>query len=132
MQSNKNKLINCIYSVGKTSLMQQYIQSNFSSQYKATIGAEFLSKEIIIGDKIVSMQIWDTAGQEKYQSVQGVFYRGSDGCILVYDITSIDSFQSLKRWKEEFINQSNTTNTETFPFVLLGNKSDLASERKVS
>ena len=107
------------------------MQSNFSNQYKATIGAEFLSKEILLGDKVVSMQIWDTAGQEKYQSVQGVFYRGSDGCVLVYDITSVESFQSLRKWKEEFLNGANISNPETFPFVLVGNKADMVTERKV-
>ena len=111
--------------------MQQYVQSNFSSHYKATIGAEFLSKEIVIGDKVVTMQIWDTAGQEKYQSVQGVFYRGSDGCVLVYDITNIESFQGLKKWKDEFLSAANITNPDSFPFVLVGNKSDLLAERKV-
>ncbi len=119
-------------SVGKTSLMQRYVKSNFSNQYKATIGAEFLSKEIVVDDKVVTMQIWDTAGQEKYQSVQGVFYRGSDGCVLVYDITNIESFQSLKKWKEEFLNAANVPDPDTFPFVLVGNKSDMIAERKVS
>ena len=78
------------------------------------------------------MQIWDTAGQEKYQSVQGVFYRGADGCVLVYDITNIESFQGLRKWKEEFLNGSNVSNPETFPFVLIGNKADLITERKVT
>ena len=109
----------------------RYVQNNFSTQYKATIGAEFLSKEILTGDKIVSMQIWDTAGQEKYQSVQGVFYRGADGCVLVYDITNIESFQGLRKWKEEFLNGANVSNPETFPFVLIGNKADMVTERKV-
>lgn len=112
--------------------MCRYVQSNFSTQYKATIGAEFLSKEIIAKDKTISMQIWDTAGQEKYQSVQGVFYRGSDGCILVYDITSVESFQSLKKWKEEFLNAANVNSPEQFPFILLGNKADMLTERKVA
>eukprot|EP00831_Metopus_contortus_P033548 TRINITY_DN2687_c0_g1_i5.p1 TRINITY_DN2687_c0_g1~~TRINITY_DN2687_c0_g1_i5.p1 ORF type:complete len:256 (+),score=46.33 TRINITY_DN2687_c0_g1_i5:49-816(+) len=119
-------------SVGKTSLMQQYVQSIFSTQYKATIGAEFLSKEVIIDDKQVSMQIWDTAGQEKYQSVQRVFYRGADACIIVYDITNIQSFANIKRWKEEFLNAANVSNPEGFPLALIGNKSDLITERKIA
>ena len=77
------------------------------------------------------MQIWDTAGQEKYQSVQGVFYRGADGCVLVYDITNTESFQSLKKWKEEFLNAANIS-SENFPFIIVGNKSDLITERKVN
>ena len=75
------------------------------------------------------MQIWDTAGQEKYQSVQTVFYRGSDACIIVYDITNVRSFQDINKWKEEFINTASTDSS--FPIVVVGNKLDLAGERKV-
>lgn len=49
--------------VGKTSLMNQYVNQKFSTQYKATIGADFLTKEVVIDDRVVTMQIWDTAGQ---------------------------------------------------------------------
>ncbi len=85
----------------------------------------------MLGDRLVSMQMWDTAGQEKYQSVQRVFYRGSDACVLTYDITDIKSFQNLPRWKEEFINACTISAPDKFPLVLLGNKSDLSTERKV-
>ena len=111
--------------------MQQYIQNTFSTQYKATIGAEFLSKEIIMDDRLVTMQIWDTAGQEKYQSVQRVFYRGTDGCIITYDITNPASFNDVPKWKEEFFNSANLSGVENFPLILIGNKADLAAERKV-
>eukprot|EP00826_Nyctotherus_ovalis_P000750 TRINITY_DN1002_c0_g2_i13.p2 TRINITY_DN1002_c0_g2~~TRINITY_DN1002_c0_g2_i13.p2 ORF type:complete len:189 (+),score=60.24 TRINITY_DN1002_c0_g2_i13:73-639(+) len=118
-------------SVGKTSLMRQYVQNAFISQYKATIGADFLSKEVISNDKLVMMQIWDTAGQEKFQSVQGVFYKGADACMLVFDLTSPGSFQALPKWKDEFIFHANPS-TSSFPFILVGNKVDLADERKVA
>ncbi len=78
------------------------------------------------------MQIWDTAGQERFQSVQGVFYKGSDACMLVYDITSASSFQGINKWKDEFLLHANVINPDTFPFVLIGNKSDLNGERKVA
>lgn len=64
--------------VGKTSLMNQYVNSKFNSQYKATIGADFLSKQVQVGARTVTMQIWDTAGQERFQSLGVAFYRG--GC----------------------------------------------------
>ncbi len=123
---------NSCYSVGKTSLMKQYVHNSFTPQYKATIGADFLSKEIISEEKLITMQIWDTAGQEKFQSVQGVFYKGSDACMLVFDLTSPPSFQNIHKWKEEFLLHSNTANPDTFPFVLVGNKADLAEERKIT
>ena len=111
--------------------MRQYIQNKFIPQYKATIGADFLSKEVICDDKLIMMQVWDTAGQEKFQSVQGVFYKGADACMLVFDITSPGSFQALGKWKDEFLAHANPT-TSSFPFILVGNKADLFEERKVS
>jgi len=86
--SNKNDY----ESVGKTSVMNRYSSGKFTGQYKATIGADFLSKEIFVSDQFgvrrpVTLQIWDTAGQERFQSLGNSFYRGSDACLLVYDIT---------------------------------------------
>ncbi len=78
------------------------------------------------------MQIWDTAGQEKFQSVQGVFYKGSDACMIVFDITSITSFQDINKWKEEFLMHVSSESPDVFPFVLIGNKADMVGERKVS
>ncbi len=104
---------------------------NFNPQYKATIGADFLTKEVIAQDRVVTMQIWDTAGQEKYQSVQGIFYKGADACMVVFDITSPSSFKDLHKWKDEFLTQASLSNPDAFPFVILGNKADLQSERKV-
>ena len=91
--------------VGKTSLMNQYVNRKFTNQYKATIGADFLTKEVMIEDKLVTMQIWDTAGQERFQSLGVAFYRGADACVLVYDVTNEKSFRQLDSWREEFLIQ---------------------------
>ena len=130
------------YSVGKTSLIKQYpffvsnrsryVTSSFSTQYKATIGTDFLTKDLIIENKHVSMQIWDTAGQEKFHSLQGVFYKGADGCLIVYDITDPDSFQGIEKWRAEFIEGAGINAVPNFPFLLLGNKSDLVADRRVA
>lgn len=85
--------------VGKTSLMNQYVNKKFTNQYKATIGADFLTKEVIVDDRVVTMQIWDTAGQERFQSLGVAFYRGADCCVLgtyevVYLVRSIFMFLS--------------------------------------
>lgn len=116
--------------VGKTSLMNQYVNKKFSKQYKATIGADFLTKEVMIDDKLVTMQIWDTAGQERFQSLGVAFYRGADSCVLVYDITDTKSFDSLAGWKEEFLVQAAPTQPDDFPFVCCGNKADLADSQR--
>lgn len=135
MASSKKHLLKVIIlgdsAVGKTSLMNRFVKQEFSQQYRATIGADFLSKEIMIDNKLVTLQIWDTAGQERFQSLGVAFYRGSDCCVLVYDITSSKSFDSLESWREEFLNQANPKNPESFPFVVLGNKVDKEPERRV-
>eukprot|EP00826_Nyctotherus_ovalis_P035345 TRINITY_DN3033_c0_g1_i10.p2 TRINITY_DN3033_c0_g1~~TRINITY_DN3033_c0_g1_i10.p2 ORF type:complete len:158 (-),score=42.19 TRINITY_DN3033_c0_g1_i10:174-647(-) len=111
--------------------MRRYVQNTFMTQYKATIGADFLSTELDCGGKPLIVQIWDTAGQEKFQSVQGVFYKGADACMLVFDLTNPRSFQALGKWKSEFLYQANPSRT-AFPFVLVGNKEDLENERQVT
>jgi len=105
--------------VGKTSLMNRFHSNKFTGQYKATIGADFLSKQVNVSTSSpqntninqqpgpgpvtpVTLTIWDTAGQERFQSLGKAFYRGSDVCILVYDVTDRMSFDGLKKWKEEF------------------------------
>lgn len=118
--------------VGKTSLMNQYVNQKFSNQYKATIGADFLTKEVMIDDRLVTLQIWDTAGQERFQSLGVAFYRGADCCVLVYDMTNQKSFDSLDSWRDEFLIQASPRDPDNFPFVVIGNKSDMESKRKVN
>ncbi|KAF9132496.1 Ras- protein Rab-7 [Mortierella sp. 14UC] len=119
--------------VGKTSLRNQFIHKRFTNAYKATIGADFITKEIELEDgKRVSLQIWDTAGQERFQSLGIAFYRGADACVLCYDVTNYLTFEHLARWRREFLNQAGIGDSNPdFPFVLLGNKIDI-DERVVS
>jgi len=119
--------------VGKTSLMNQYVHKSFSNQYKATIGADFLTKEVHLDDnQMVTLQIWDTAGQERFQSLGVAFYRGADSCVLVYDVTDQTSFEHLEGWKNEFLVHAAPKNGDKFPFVVLGNKADMTPKRQVS
>ncbi|KAF8567099.1 hypothetical protein P879_06941 [Paragonimus westermani] len=111
--------------VGKTSLMNQYVTRKFSNQYKATIGADFLTKETTVDDRVVTLQLWDTAGQERFQSLGVAFYRGADCCVLVYDVTMPNTFKTLDSWRDEFLIQASPRDPENFPFVVIGNKCDL-------
>ncbi|KAL8172423.1 hypothetical protein V2J09_024227 [Rumex salicifolius] len=112
--------------VGKTSLMNQYVHKRFSQQYKATIGADFVTKEVQIDDRLVTLQIWDTAGQERFQSLGVAFYRGADCCVLAYDVNVMKSFETLDNWHAEFLKQANPPpDPRAFPFILLGNKIDI-------
>jgi Ras-related protein Rab-7A len=114
--------------VGKTSLLNQFVNREFTAQYKATIGSDFSSKQLDVDGKFVTLQIWDTAGQERFQSLGPTFYRGTDCCILVYDVTRPPSFESIAKWRTDFSTQLNLSNADDFPFLLLGNKSDLPSK----
>ncbi|XP_064632505.1 ras-related protein Rab-7a [Lineus longissimus] len=129
MTSRKKVLLKVIIlgdsGVGKTSLMNQYVNKKFSNQYKATIGADFLTKEVMVDDRLVTMQIWDTAGQERFQSLGVAFYRGADCCVLVFDVTMPNSFKTLDSWRDEFLIQASPRDPENFPFVVIGNKIDL-------
>ncbi|KDE03538.1 Ras-like protein Rab-7a [Microbotryum lychnidis-dioicae p1A1 Lamole] len=117
--------------VGKTSLMNQYVNKRFSNQYKATIGADFLTKEVMIDDRLVTMQLWDTAGQERFQSLGVAFYRGADCCVLVYDVNSSKSFETLDSWRDEFLIQASPRDPENFPFVVIGNKIDVEEGKRM-
>eukprot|EP00826_Nyctotherus_ovalis_P000747 TRINITY_DN1002_c0_g2_i1.p1 TRINITY_DN1002_c0_g2~~TRINITY_DN1002_c0_g2_i1.p1 ORF type:complete len:182 (-),score=56.80 TRINITY_DN1002_c0_g2_i1:39-584(-) len=111
--------------------MQRFIANRFLSEYRATIGADFASKDLIIEDKAVSLQVWDTAGQERYQSLGVAFYKGAECCMLVYDITNPRSFASLDNWRCEFLRHAAPRNPSAFPFIVLGNKADKEDTRKV-
>ncbi|OVF07177.1 putative Rab family GTPase [Clavispora lusitaniae] len=135
MSARKKTLLKVIIlgdsGVGKTSLMQQFVNNKFSHQYKATIGADFLTKDLTIDNKSVSLQIWDTAGQERFQSLGVAFYRGADCCVLCYDVTNEKSLNNLASWKDEFLIQSNVSNPQDFPFIIIGNKIDVDESKKI-
>ncbi|SBS94514.1 ras-related protein RAB7, putative (RAB7), partial [Plasmodium ovale curtisi] len=111
--------------------MNQYVNKKFTNQYKATIGADFLTKETVVDNEQLTMQIWDTAGQERFQSLGVAFYRGADCCVLVFDLTNYKTYESLESWKDEFLIQASPKDPENFPFVIIGNKVDETNKRKV-
>ena len=104
--------------------------SRFTESFKPTIGADFSNKEVTINGKIVTLQIWDTAGQERYQSLGTAFYRGADCCLIVYDITNQNSFENLVQWKSSFIQKGMIVDPDSFPFMIVGNKLDIAEENR--
>jgi len=114
--------------VGKTSLLQRYVEKKFDHRHKATIGADFLIKELDINGTTVTLQIWDTAGQDRFQTLGSAFYRGADACFLVFDITSQQSFSHINAWKDEFAIQAG----EDKVYALIGNKCDMEDQRQVS
>jgi len=117
---------------GKTCLINQLVLGEFFHNYKATIGFSFLSKDLVLDEKAYTLQIWDTAGQERFRSLGSGYFRGSECCVLVYDITEPASFEALDGWRDQFLREASPDEPEKFPFVLVGAKLDLEAERKVS
>ena len=117
-------------SVGKTSLLNKYIKNEFSLNYKTTIGADFLTKTLTRENSIVNLQIWDTAGSEKFHSIGTGFYRGCEACVLVFDLTNPDSFKNVEEWRKIFIKYANPAEEDKFPFALFCNKNDMANDIK--
>lgn len=97
-----------------------------------TVNTDVSVHNIIIDGSKVKLNIWDTAGQEKIRhSMPLQYYRNSHGCILVYDITSSDSFKELASLRDEVLLYSSVDDPSTYPFILLGNKTDLENKRKI-
>ena len=105
--------------------MNRWVNSKFSLKYKATIGADFLQKDIEIDDKYFTLQIWDTCGQERFANLGNAFYRGANAAIIVYDVTSKKTFNALDAWIENFIENANPPKINQFPFIIFGNKCDI-------
>lgn len=110
------------YSVGKSSIVLNFIKNEFNPNEESTIGAAFLTKTVFIDGTAVKFEIWDTAGQERYYSLIPMYYRGANAALVVYDITSVESFERAKRWIEDL----KTEKPDNFMKVLIGNKVDLS------
>ncbi|KAL0089696.1 ras family-domain-containing protein [Phycomyces blakesleeanus] len=115
-------------SVGKTSLITRFMYDTFDNTYQATIGIDFLSKTMYLEDKTVRLQLWDTAGQERFRSLIPSYIRDSSVAVIVYDITSRESFTNTTKW----IDDVRAERGAEVIIVLVGNKSDLSEKREVS
>eukprot|EP01102_Stenamoeba_stenopodia_P017775 TRINITY_DN641_c0_g1_i1.p1 TRINITY_DN641_c0_g1~~TRINITY_DN641_c0_g1_i1.p1 ORF type:complete len:214 (-),score=44.29 TRINITY_DN641_c0_g1_i1:413-1054(-) len=113
---------------GKSCLLHRFIDDKFKKDSTHTIGVEFGSKVVEVGGKNVKLQIWDTAGQERFRSVTRSYYRGAAGALLVYDITSRDSYNHISSWLSDARSLANPD----IVIILVGNKSDLEAEREVT
>ena len=115
--------------IGKTSLISRYCKNEFfGGAYLSTIGIDFQTKNLTFNNKKIRVQIWDTAGQERYRNIAKNYFQSSDGFIIVYDISNIDSFEKLDYW----IEQIKTNSQENTKMILFGNKCDIINDRKVT
>jgi Ras-related protein Rab-35 len=105
--------------VGKSSLLLRFSDNVFQTSYITTIGVDFKIRVLDLNGERVKLQIWDTAGQERFRTITSTYYRGTHGVIVVYDVTSAESFANVKRWLQE-IDQ----NCDQVVRILVGNKDD--------
>ncbi|MBN1328067.1 MAG: GTP-binding protein [Candidatus Heimdallarchaeota archaeon] len=106
--------------VGKTAITYRYATDKFQENYKMTIGVDFTIKQLVINDKRIKCQIWDTGGQERFSKIRPLYYRGSLGGLVVFDVTNWDTFINLNKWIGEAL-----TNCKGIPLIIVGNKIDL-------
>lgn len=115
-------------SVGKSSLALRFVKDDFKS-ILPTVGCAFFTKVVEMGTASLKFEIWDTAGQEKYHSVCHLYFRGANAALLVYDITSKDSFGKAQQWLKDLEKEFSPGEVVV---MLVGNKTDLGQEREVT
>ncbi|OMO54119.1 Small GTPase superfamily [Corchorus capsularis] len=112
---------------GKTSLVLRFVKGQFYDHQEPTIGAAFFTQILSVTEATVKFDIWDTAGQERYHSLAPMYYRGAAAAVIVYDISSMDTFVRAKKWVQELQRQGNPN----LLMALVANKSDLDSRREI-
>jgi small GTP-binding protein len=111
-------------SVGKTSIRKRFLGEGLDSSYLITIGADFAVKTVEHGQKAYCFQIWDLAGQPSYSSIRDLYYKGSLGALIIFDLTRPETLPVLEKWVDDLYKYSYKA-----PLILLGNKSDLKESR---
>lgn len=114
--------------VGKTSLVLRYVENKFNDKHISTLQASFLTKRLNIAGRRVNLALWDTAGQERFHALGPIYYRDSNGALLVYDITDEDSFKKVKTWVKELRKMLG----DDICLRIVGNKTDMDKDRHVS
>lgn len=113
--------------VGKSNLLSRFTKNEFNHDSRTTIGVEFSTRTVQLNNFTIKAQIWDTAGLERYRAITSAYYRGAVGALLVYDITKHLTYESVERWLKELYEHADPH----IVVMLVGNKTDLESERSV-
>jgi Ras-related protein Rab-11A len=117
--------------VGKTSLINQYIEQSFEEDYKPTLGANIIRKDVFVDEINASVRLimWDLAGQEKYNVIRSMYFQGCVGALLVYDVTRHNTFETINsKWLKDFKKYVKKEGI----YILIGNKIDLKDQKVVS
>ncbi|XP_048864445.1 ras-related protein Rab-19 [Brienomyrus brachyistius] len=113
--------------VGKTCVVQNFKSGIFTEKQQNTIGVDFTVRTLEIEGKKIKMQVWDTAGQERFRTITQSYYRSAHGALITYDLTRRATFESVPQW----IHEVEQYGAASVLLVLIGNKSDLESQRQV-
>ncbi|KAI4476422.1 PREDICTED: ras-related protein RABF2b isoform X1 [Polistes canadensis] len=113
--------------VGKTSIIVRYVENAIHRHVNPTIGASFFTCRLNIADTKIKLQVWDTAGEERFRSMAPMYYRNANAAMLVFDLTQYSSFTGIKNWVMEL--KRNVE--EQMILAVIGNKSDLFKDRQV-
>lgn len=111
--------------VGKSCILLQFTENNFSIYHVPTIGVDFKSRVINVDNKKIKLQIWDTAGQERFKTLARTYYHGAMGILITYDCSQPQTFKSVKTWLETIKLQA----SEHTAVALVGNKYDLGDKQ---
>jgi small GTP-binding protein len=116
--------------VGKTSLLNRFCEGSFQEDYKPTLGANIIRKDVSIEETVkVRLIMWDLAGQEKYNVIRSMYFQGCEGALFVYDVTRYNTFDSIKsKWLRDFQKYIRKEGV----YVLIGNKTDMHEDRVVT
>ena len=115
-------------SVGKTCFLLRYCDKSFQDAHLSTIGLDYRLKTMTLqNNKSIKLQIWDTAGQDRFRAITKNYYKGANGIILIYDVTSIQTYENVKNWISQIREESNPN----VIIYLVGNKIDVPEEQKL-
>jgi len=114
--------------VGKSSILYRFSEDKWEEKFVPTIGVDFNLKAMECEGKKIKLQIWDTAGQEKFRNINTSYYKGANGILVVYDITSRESFDGLNSWLIEIEKNS----SKDVYKLLIGNKNDMEEKRQIT
>lgn len=128
-QKSKHKItLLGAYKAGKTSLLVRFAGEPFAINHMPTVGVDYKCKRVVVADKEVRLQIWDSAGQERFRAIAPNYFKGSKGIVVVYDVTDRESFDRARWWLSE-LRTTFKSASDQMDLVLVGNKTDLGGER---
>ncbi|XP_064606983.1 ras-related protein Rab-7L1-like [Liolophura sinensis] len=117
-------------SVGKTAFVHRYVNDSFPRHYKVTVGVDYALRVVRRpGHQRIKLQLWDIAGQERFTPLTRVYYKGTHGCIIMFDLTKRSTYLRCIQWKNDLDAKCSLPDGSPIPCLLIGNKCDLSDKQ---